>query len=231
MFKNWLTVLVLSITGASGAFAGDDFTGAEPFGFKWSQSIKSAEHKKISDIDLKTKQQVLDDNYRHNLGFDCQKYVLRGISSFRASYSDVLGSSADPKPYETNSIGADMSIGGRVTAAIVEVEYRSKPMPVCLVFFDDRLYAVQTYYSQLNRLGLFDAFSSDVVAEYGEGRTLCSETLCDQIWVDEKNSIEISKVVPNNSTPLYVNFTYGPLKAQSMKAWVELFMESSPDNN
>ena len=179
-------------------------TAEGPLGFTWGAPVASAPVKYESQIDLTREQHIFDEAKQYN----CQREVIGGMSAtaFGASYSSLLKTDDHAKmsQYYLNEEGADVSIGGRVSAYLFRVKFAEKPVTACGAYFDDKLFMLQFYYDDLAEKDLYDTFKAALNKQYGEEESSCflvdndTHTYLTGDYVPTHNSFKMGSLSPRN---------------------------------
>lgn len=189
-----------------------------PLGFTWGAPIASAPVKFESQIDLAREQHIFNEAKQYN----CQREIIGQMSAFGATYSALLKTedNANSSQYFLNEEGADISLGGKVSAYLFKVKFSDAIVTACGAYFDDKLFMLQFYYDDLAKKDLYDTFRAALDKQYGKENLSCVLGFCVGNWIDLQKKVQITHVVVDDIT-----YRFAPVKLEQMKAWIAAYDE------
>ena len=201
-----ISILISCLCGAAKA----EGTSASAFGFVFGSGLAQA------PVRPEIKIETADYDY---------DYCLREISEEDATAPDAWNVKYDYDKIDgdfkwglgNNSVGADIFMGGRISAYLFPVEILSKERKLCGVYFDDQLFLLVIDQRELSGPDYYLAKAA-IEKKYGEAYRYGSSSICVSEWRDDRNKLSIQMVY---SLAGSLTYYYAPLKAKVLLAWID----------
>ena len=205
-----ISILILCLYGTAKA----EETSASAFGFVFGSGLAQA------PLKPEVKIETAADDY---------DYCLREISRDDATAPDAWKVTYDYDKIDgefkwglgSNSVGADIFMGGRISAYLFPVEILSKERNLCGVYFDDQLFLLVIDGDELSGAD-YNLAHAALEKKYGEAYKISSDSIFVSEWHDNKSHLAITIVMSYAGSLTYY---YAPLKSQVLLAWIDTTKE------